>query len=105
MQEDESATAICGRARQASDRGDEGKAQMLFVLALAKAEDVHGPESMIVGLVLCSVMKFHQNADRAEEANAAAMRLEYIVKRHGVVVAEIEAIWLPQKGLFPASES
>ena len=105
MKEDETASAICGRARQASDRGDDGKARMLFMLALAKAEDVHGPESMIVGLILHSVMNFHQKANRTEEALTARLRLEYIVKRHGVVGAEIEALWLPQKGVFEASES
>lgn len=105
MKEDETATAICGQARQASDRGDDGKARMLFMLALAKAEDVHGPESMIVGLILHSVMNFHRLANRTEEASAARLRLEYIVKRHGVAGAEIEAMWLPQNELFRASES
>jgi hypothetical protein len=105
MKEDETASAICGQARAASERGDDGKAQLLFVLALAKAEDVHGPDSMMVGLVLNNLIKFHQKANRADEALLATNRLEYIVKRHGVAGAEIEAMWLPQKGLFDASEA
>jgi len=96
MDEEETASQICGRAREAVALGDDEKALMLFAIALAKAEAVHGPESMIVGLILCSLMDFHIQTDRQQEAHEAGKRLETILERRGVVSAEIESIWLPQ---------
>ncbi len=84
MIDDETATTICGKARAASDRGNMDEAAALLEKALAKAEDVHGPDGMIVAQVLRNLMVFHHKADHAEQAAEARVRLELILKKHGI---------------------
>ncbi len=84
MQDDETATAMCGRAKHTSDRGDQDEAANIYGLALAKAEDVHGPDGMIVGLVLRSMMIFQERADRTEDAAKTRERLDTILKKYGL---------------------
>jgi hypothetical protein len=88
MKESETATVMCGWAREASDRCDDEEAKALFCMALEKAEAVHGPDNMIVALVLRSLVIFHQKINQAEKAVEMRMRLDAILNKYGV--AEIE---------------
>ncbi len=85
----ETALVICSAARDASNRGDYELAAKLYKQSLDRSHELHGADSIVTGLVLISLMNFHERAGQPEEAAQTWLKLDAVLGKHGIAAKEI----------------